>query len=1047
MGFDVSRRPWHFLPTVSNESWHVPSPRHKDRQGAGVSPSSFNRVDRQTSQQRKLNLNSLRRQAQRSAAELRSPLLAATLSGSLSRTSTIQLQLSNSQPALTDMPHSQSAQLPALSRSCRGGSGPLHDGVRVRRAATQLSQDSSPSRLPVVAPPRQNRLGQESPPHASQSPSHFGAHGLGTGEVSYVRRHSRLPSIAGVGDMRSRKLSTVPDGGLDVSGESRSGSKGSRKTPGSRRSSMSSFCSVDSPSESGCSELSEPPANFKGHRISAMSARSVGSATSNVNAKRRAAYKSMQMSTVKHHSMEKAIAVFERLQSGTDHEMLRELLPQALRELSYRDINTDWVEEIATELIGETSFLNLAEFGKLLDGYNLKRLEYLRAEFPSISQDSDATRVTYEELADHLEKEGIISVPGILMELLKEHHDGIVPGAVNMNDYIYLREVFMYRAGFTQGESEAMRDLFGRYDDDDSGTMDTEELTSAVRWLGFSLQGGSDDVPDLAELTSGLNIGEQGCEFEDFLQVVKHYREKEIILARGMFSRFARLSDDNHTNPETVDIEGAAQILLALGYITSNAALIHDACDERGLGKVERLDFNDFYMMLSCLRKREGFLRSEFEDFRHAFAAHDVDGSGAVDVVELGGALRWLGYPVTVEVQQELMYDVDVDRSGEIDFDEFLKIMRWYKEGEHQNLQRAFKAGDLDGSGTLDNHEVRHLLPALGYYPLDPQQELVVKRYLRNGEVDFRQCADMIENLRVQSRKSFRETFGFTRTEMMKLKDRFNKFDHDRKGFIGQKELRLLLSEVFPEATQTREGQEKVAALLARIDADGDGTLVWSEFLHLMRQVQDREDWKWVEHEQETAKKAGFSTNEVRDLRRVFKICDSDASHSLNADEVIRMLTTIITLDHKMREKVRSMIAEVDSDGNNVLSFTEFLLLMHQVQKAHIYDLHANPDHPDGEAAPGERKGSKSMTRALRQGSKQAAQALELEREASRSRLRPSFQEAEEVVIIAGSTEGEVLKNTNDSPDSPGDSVEDGLPAPLPVNSSVITITAPASDP
>eukprot|EP00971_Amphidinium_carterae_P308360 6127809-Amphidinium_carterae.1 len=56
---------------------------------------------------------------------------------------------------------------------------------------------------------------------------------------------------------------------------------------------------------------------------------------------------------------------------------------------------------------------------------------------------------------------------------------------------------------------------------------------------------------------------------------------------------------------------------------------------------------------------------------------------GAVDVVELGGALRWLGYPVTVErahhrccTAQELMYDVDVDRSGEIDFDEFLKIMR-----------------------------------------------------------------------------------------------------------------------------------------------------------------------------------------------------------------------------------------------------------------------------------------------------------------------------------------------------------------------------------
>ena len=48
----------------------------------------------------------------------------------------------------------------------------------------------------------------------------------------------------------------------------------------------------------------------------------------------------------------------------------------------------------------------------------------------------------------------------------------------------------------------------------------------------------------------------------------------------------------------------------------------------------------------------------------------------------------------------------------------------------------------------------------------------------------------------------------------------------------------------------------EVAELLSRVDADGDGTLVWQEFLHLMRQVQDREDWKWVLHEQEMASKA-----------------------------------------------------------------------------------------------------------------------------------------------------------------------------------------------
>mmetsp|Transcript_28634 Transcript_28634/g.65990 ORF Transcript_28634/g.65990 Transcript_28634/m.65990 type:complete len:1070 (+) Transcript_28634:58-3267(+) len=959
--YDTSRRG--FLPTLTGGGWkQSSSPRNT------VGSSAFNQVDRKTPQQQKLNLASLRKQAKRSTTENRLPpgLLAASLSESLSRTTSIQLSVNSSAPALLD--RHGSGRLPALpGRNGRGGS-------EFSKKSTTHSLDKSPTKLPVVAPPRPRRIGLsgslDTEDSFADSPhgQSFGSIGLAsTGSVeAAAEKRARLPSIVGVGDKprrpsdpgaiaaaRGRRLSmagdlrgkTVPNLGGDSTGSSPEKRKATATLEGGkqRTDSVSSFASASSAGSNG-SEFSDvvPVGRGQCHRMST-SRMSVGSAAGAYHSKRRAAYKSMMMSAVKHHSQAKAVAVFEGLQSGTDHEMLRELLPGALRELGYREVSMEWVEEIATSLVGNMSFLNLTEFGKFLDGYNLKRLDALRAAFPKISK-TGASRVSFEEVAEHLESEGIVTVPGILIELLKENNsDGIVPSMVNINEYIHLREVFMYRAGFTESESEAMRNLFDRYDDDGSGTMDSDELTSAVRWLGFSLQGGSDDIPDLAELTAGLNINEDGCDFEDFLQVVKHYREKEILTARGMFRRVTRLStkSKDEKSHKHVDVEGAVEILLALGYISSSTALIHDACEERGLQQVDRLDFNDFYMMLSGLRKREGFLRSEFEDFRQAFNAHDVDGSGAVDVVELGGALRWLGYPVTVEVQQELMYDVDVDRSGEIDFDEFLKIMRWYKEGEFQNLQRAFKAGDLDGNGTLDHREVRHLLPALGYYPLDPAQDTVVKKYLKKGAIDFRQCADMIGDLRAETRKTFRATCGFTRAELVQLKEKFHRYDQENKGYIGRKELRGLLSEAFPEATETREGQEKVAALLSRIDADGNGNLEWSEYLHLMRQVQDRQDWKWVLHEQETAKKAGFTPNEVRDLRRVFKICDADESHTLNADEVIRMLTTIISLDHKMREKVRSIIAEVDTDGNHVLSFTEFLLLMHQVQRANIYDIHA----------------------------------------------------------------------------------------------------------
>ena len=83
----------------------------------------------------------------------------------------------------------------------------------------------------------------------------------------------------------------------------------------------------------------------------------------------------------------------------------------------------------------------------------------------------------------------------------------------------------------------------------------------------------------------------------------------------------------------------------------------------------------------------------EVEEFREVFRANDSDGSGEIDNIELGGVLRWLGNPADVETTQDLMEEVDVDNSGFVDFEEFLRVMRLPLGPESSHRRRTHLYG------------------------------------------------------------------------------------------------------------------------------------------------------------------------------------------------------------------------------------------------------------------------------------------------------------------------------------------------------------------
>ncbi|CAM0885184.1 unnamed protein product [Alopecurus aequalis] len=127
----------------------------------------------------------------------------------------------------------------------------------------------------------------------------------------------------------------------------------------------------------------------------------------------------------------------------------------------------------------------------------------------------------------------------------------------------------------------------------------------------------------------------------------------------------------------------------------------------------------------------------------------------------------------------------------------------------------------------------------------------------------------------------------------------FRKFDANGDGQISRLELATLFESVGHAATD-----DELSRMMAEADADGDGFISLSEFAALYATSDDVEE----------------------DLRHAFKVFDADDSGAISASELARVL-------HGLGEKAtvsqcRRMIEGVDKNGDGVISFEEFKVMM-----------------------------------------------------------------------------------------------------------------------
>ena len=118
----------------------------------------------------------------------------------------------------------------------------------------------------------------------------------------------------------------------------------------------------------------------------------------------------------------------------------------------------------------------------------------------------------------------------------------------------------------------------------------------------------------------------------------------------------------------------------------------------------------------------------ELAKFHHTFSTFDRDGGGDVDINELGVMFRQLGHRPSDAEMREMIYAVDADSSGTIDFEEFCLLqLRVKRSANTPKWLRLALAGDDDGEAPAEDGPPDEAdLSAGGGSPLKNEERLLV---------------------------------------------------------------------------------------------------------------------------------------------------------------------------------------------------------------------------------------------------------------------------------------------------------------------------------
>ena len=144
--------------------------------------------------------------------------------------------------------------------------------------------------------------------------------------------------------------------------------------------------------------------------------------------------------------------------------------------------------------------------------------------------------------------------------------------------------------------------------------------------------------------------------------------------------------------------------------------------------------------------------KGERDGLAKVFKAFDKNGDGKLSMQEVKeGYLEHYGKVMSDEEVEEMFNKVDTDKSGFIDYSEFVvAAMNENQLTSNEKLQAAFKMFDKDNSGSISAEEIREVLSFGGTNPLSKEAiDAIIKQVDENGDGDisYEEFVDMMKNV------------------------------------------------------------------------------------------------------------------------------------------------------------------------------------------------------------------------------------------------------------------------------------------------------------
>ena len=152
------------------------------------------------------------------------------------------------------------------------------------------------------------------------------------------------------------------------------------------------------------------------------------------------------------------------------------------------------------------------------------------------------------------------------------------------------------------------------------------------------------------------------------------------------------------------------------------------------------------------------FDEEQIETFKDIFSQFDKDGDGTLATKYVGTIMRSLGQSPTELELHDIICKVDADRSGFMDFSEFVAMMANHMKEEtdtQEDICEAFKQFDNKGNGTIPIEELKLILTSMGEALTEDEVDEFIKQadHNKDGKIHYEDFVNKMMSFEGKSEK------------------------------------------------------------------------------------------------------------------------------------------------------------------------------------------------------------------------------------------------------------------------------------------------------